>query len=387
MSPTPSVTFTFSASPSSTPTPSPTPTRTPTRSVPPTAAVDRCATPGVICTVAGNGNSLFDGDGKPATETSLYFPFSITFDAQGRPLILDWNNLRLRRINADGRIQTIMGNDTEAFPVEGALAKDTSLHHSSDLCFDGAGRMYLAGHHIPIVFRVDLDQSVRTIAGTQTVGYSGDGGPALQAQMGVPYGIVARDDGSFLVSDSQFHVVRSVDAGGTIRTMAGTGTAGFSGDLGPASLAQLHEPRRLRLASDGSLYVCDSGNHVIRRIATDGIITTIAGIGAALGYDGDGGLATEAHLDTPTDLRLAPNGDMYIADSGNNVIRRIDAEGIISTVVGTGDPGFRGDTRDASFAQMRSPYGITLADDGSLWIADTFNHRIRRIAGFLGLAR
>lgn len=341
----------------------------------------------MICTVAGNGSSLFDGDGKLASETSLYFPFSVTFDPQGQPLILDWNNLRLRRINADRRIETIMGNDTEAFPIEGALAKDTSLHHSSDLCFDGAGRMYLAGHHIPIVFRVGLDQRVHTIAGTQTVGYSGDGGPALQAQLGVPYGVVARDDGSFLVSDSQFHVVRSVDGDGMIRTLAGTGTAGFSGDHGPASLAQLHEPRRMRLAADGSLYICDTSNHAIRRIGADGVITTIAGIGTVAGYDGDGGLATAALLDSPSDLRLAPNGDMYIADSGNNVIRRIDPDGIISTVVGTGDPGFRGDTRDASFAQMRSPYGITLAPDGSLWIADTFNHRIRRVAGFLELSR
>jgi len=347
--------------------------------------MSRCEIPGVICTVAGNGSSLFDGDGKAATDTALYFPFSVIFDPRGHPLILDWNNLRLRRINPDGRIETIMGNDSEAYPVNGALAKDTSLHHTSDVCFDSVGQGYLAGHHIPIVFRVGVDGRVATIAGTERVGYAGDGGPALQAEMGIPFGIVALDDGSYYVSDSQFHVIRFVDTAGIIHTVAGTGIAGYSGEGGLAVAAPLHEPRRMQRRGDGSLYFCDTGNHVVRRIRPDGTIEAIAGNGASPGYDGDGGLATAAHLDMPTDLRFAPNGDLYIADSGNNVIRRVDGDGVISTVVGSGEPGFRGDNGDARFAELRSPYGITFAPDGTLWITDTFNHRVRRVAAFLSL--
>lgn len=347
--------------------------------------MNRCELPGVICTVAGTGSSFFDGDGKPAAETSLYFPFTVIFDAQLHPLILDWNNLRLRRINADGRVETIMGNDVEAAPVEGALAKDTSLHHTSDAGFDSAGQLYLAGNHAPIVFRVGVDDRVHTIAGDGTVGYAGDEGPALHAQMGIPFGVLALDDGSYYVSDTQFHVIRYVDPTGTIHTVAGTGTAGYAGDGGAAIDAQLNEPRRMRRGADGGLYFCDASNHVVRRIGVDGFIQTIAGSGATAGYDGDGGPAVAALLDTPSDLRFAANGDLYVADSGNNIIRRVDTGGIISTVVGSGDAGFRGDGRDARFAQLRSPYGITLARDGSLWVADTFNHRIRRVAGFLSL--
>lgn len=347
--------------------------------------MNRCETPGIICTVAGNGESGFNGDGKPAKETSLYFPFAVLFDAEANPLVLDWNNLRLRRINPDGRIETIMGNFIEAFPVEGALAKDTSLHHTSDIAFDSAGQMYLAGHHIPIIFRVGLDDRVHTIAGTEVVGNDGDEGPALMARLGIPFGVLPLDDGSFYFSDAEFHVIRFVDAAGIIHRFAGSGVGGYSGDGGPATEARLLEPRRMRWGSDGGLYFCDAGNHVVRRVGSDGVIQTIAGTGTVSGYDGDGGLATGALLDTPADLRFAPNGDLYVADSGNNVIRRIDSQGIISTVVGTGDAEFRGDGRNATFANMRSPLGITLAPDGSLWIADTFNQRVRRVAGFLSL--
>jgi len=331
--------------------------------------------------MAGTGLSLFNGDGRQAVDTSLYFPYRVLFDELQRPLILDWNNLRLRRINQDGRVETIMGNDFEEFPEEGARPQDTSLHHTSDAVYDASGRLYLAGHHIPIVFRVDLDDRVRTIAGNGEVGNDGDGGAARQARLGTPWGVLPLDDGSFYVSDNENHVVRFVDAMGIIHTVAGTGQPGYAGDGGPAVVAQLNRPRFLKRGADGSIYLCDGDNHVVRRIDPQGMIHTVAGTGVP-GYSGDGGPAVAARFDTPSDLEIARSGDLYIADSGNNVIRRVDRDGTVTTVIGSGAANFSGDNGSARFAAMRFPVGLTLAPDGSLWIVDTFNHRIRRVAGF-----
>jgi sugar lactone lactonase YvrE len=326
--------------------------------------------------------SIFDGDGRPALETSFYFPIDLVFDGEGRPLIIDWNNLRVRRIDADGTVRTVMGTGFEDFPSDGALAVDTPLHHASDIEFDEQGRLYVAGDHVPVVFRVDVDQRVFTVAGGADYGYSGDGGPALQAELSTPFGVLPDAAGGFYVSDTDAHVVRYVDAEGVIHTAAGTGTRGYAGDGGPATAAQLAGPSRLRFGPDGALYFCETKNHVVRRLKADGTIDTVAGSGER-GYTGDGGPATAATFNGPYDLRFAPDGDLYVADTGNNVIRRVDAAGIVTTVVGSGEPDFSGDGGPAARAALRRPSSLIFALDGSLWICDTSNHRVRRIAGFL----
>ncbi len=364
-------------------TATPTPTATATSTPPPTATPTvGCETPGVICTVAGTGMSVFDGDGRPALQTSFYFPLGVCFDPSDQPLIVDWNNLRIRRINADGTIQTTMGKDYEDFPTDGALAIDTPLHHASDIAFDNAGNLYVAGNHVPVVFRVGTDNRVHTVAGTTDVGYDGDGGPALQATLNTPFAVLPTNDGGFYVSDAEAHVLRYVDSAGIIRTVAGTGTEGYSGDGGPAVAAQLNGPTHMRLDAQGNLYFCDTENHVIRRVDTGGTITTVAGTGEP-GYTGDGGPAEQAKFSTPFDLRFTPDGTLYVADTGNNAIRRIDLAGIVTTVVGTGIRGFAGDGAAARLAQLNRPSGITFAADGALWIADTYNQRVRRVAAFL----
>lgn len=341
-----------------------------------------CDEPGVICTVAGTGQSAFAGDGRSALDTSFYFPLDVAFNADGRALILDYNNLRLRRINEDGTIQTIMGLDFEDAPVEGALAVETPLHHASDVELDGVGNIYVAGNHAPVVFRVGLDERVSLIAGTGEAGNDGDGGPARAARLTTPFGVVPTTDGGFYVADVDAHVVRLVDSDGVISTVAGDGTAGYSGDGGPGTLAQLKQPTRLRLDDQGALYIADTGNHVIRRLDTDGVITTFAGTREA-GYSGDDGPAIEARLQSPYDLRFAPDGSLYVADADNDVIRRIDADGVVTTVVGTGVAGFSGDEGSAAACQLNRPSGINFDADGSLWIADTYNHRVRRVSHFL----
>jgi streptogramin lyase len=191
-------------------------------------------------------------------------------------------------------------------------------------------------------------------------------------------------DGGLYISDAEAHVVRHVDPSGIITTAAGTGERGYSGDGRPGNEAALNGPTRLRLDDAGNLYICDTENHVIRRLARDGIITTFAGTGA-LGYSGDDGPAGAAQLHTPYDVRFSPAGDLYVADTGNNVIRRITPDGIITTVVGTGGPGFAGDGGDARACQLDRPSSVTFDPEGAMWISDTFNQRVRRIADFLSV--
>ncbi len=335
--------------------------------------------------MAGTGQSLFDGDGKPALETSFYYPLDIEFDRIGRTLILDFNNLRVRRIDDDGTIATIMGMDFEAAAIDGALASETPLHHASDIEMDAEGRLYVAGDHVPIVFLVDLDDRVRIIAGSGEFGNEGDGGPALQATMVAPFGVLPDNRGGFYVSDQEAHVVRYIDADRTIHTVAGNGTRGYSGDGGPGNEAQLNSPTRMAIDDQGRLYICDTENNAVRRVNTDGTIQTFAGTGT-LGYSGDGGPAEQAELDSPFDLRFAPDGALYLADTGNNVIRRIGADGTIETVVGMGPPGFNGDFGPAAACLLDRPSGINFSADGAMWIADAYNHRVRRVTSYLDTA-
>lgn len=376
----------ITATPTTTPTTTPTaPLTTPTA----TATVLNCEVDGVICTAAGTGRAEFGPDGLPALETSLYFPIDITFDRDARPLIMDYNNLVLRRLNDDGTLTIVMGIPfIEAFPEEGALAKDTPLHHASDFEFDASGRMYVAGDHVPVVFRVDTDDRVFTVAGTETVGHSGDGGPALAAELGVPFGVVPDAAGGFYISDTQEHVVRYVNAQGIINTVAGSRTTegaaspGYSGDGGLGTSAQLNGPGHLQIGPDQALYFCETRNHVIRRLHSDGTIDTVAGTGER-GYTGEDVPARQAKLDSPRDLRFAPNGDLYIADANNHVIRRVDANGLITTVVGDGTQGFEGDGGPAAAALLYRPSGVNFDAAGSMWIADYSNHRVRRVWHFL----
>jgi hypothetical protein len=382
--PTPSPTPTLTRPVTLTPTPTPTSNVIGTATQPPPTLSASCQQTGVICTVAGTGKQQFDGDGHPALLTSFYFPFEVIFDAQNDPLVLDWNNLRVRRIDPAGTIETILGTGFEAFPVDGGLGVDTPLHHASDIKFDTLGRLYVAGDHVPVVFRMGTDNRVFTIAGTTDFGNTGDGGPALQATFTTPFGVLPMADGSFYVADIDANVVRYVNHDGVINTVAGTGSPGYSGDDGPGPAARLAGPGRMAADADGNIYWCETKNHVIRRLAPGGTIGTFAGVGTR-GYSGDDGPAIQAQFDTPYDLAFAPNGDLYVADSGNHAIRRIDHNGTITTVVGDGTGGFGGDGGMARSAELNRPSGVSFDVNGSMWIADTFNERVRRVWKFLDL--
>lgn len=221
---------------------------------------------------------------------------------------------------------------------------------------------------------------IRTIAGTNQRGYSGDGGPASSASFDQPRAAAIGSDGTVYIADTFNHRVRRVGPGGDVETLAGTGQAAFSGDGGPAGTATLHWPHGVAVDPAGSsLYIADSANHRVRKIDLgSGVITTVAG-GAGSGFAGDGGQATAAILQDPKAVYAAPSGDLYIADSGNERVRRVDRSGIITTIAGTGVAGFSGDGGPATTAQFDGPRSLAGDSAGNIYVADDNNHRIRRI--------
>lgn len=216
-----------------------------------------------------------------------------------------------------------------------------------------------------------------TVAGTGTAGFSGDGGPAGSATLNLPVAVLAHPAGGYLVADQVNHRVRRVAADGTISTLAGTGVAGFAGDGGPATSAQLNAPSGVAVAADGSVLIADANNNRVRRVAPTGTITTVAGGGGALG---DGGPATSAQLLFPFDIAVQPDGGYLVVSTDQHRIRRVSPGGIISTVAGSGAQGFAGDGGAATAAQLNKPSGVALTGDGGFLIADTQNHRVRKVA-------
>ncbi|MEK6675021.1 MAG: NHL repeat-containing protein, partial [Planctomycetota bacterium] len=243
--------------------------------------------------------------------------------------------------------------------------------------------------HNSKVKRLDLTTGlIENLAGTGARSFGGDGGPANMAILDLPSSVAVDSSSNIIVSDQANYRIRLIDPEGTIITICGDGTPGYIGDGGPAEMAQLNSPKgqsaqpagRIDLDSTDRIYIADTGNHVIRRIERDGTINTLAGnaiLGA--GYSGDGGPATAAQLNTPSDIEVAPDGSIYIADTSNNVIRKVSPDGIITTVAGTGELGYGGDGGPADEAKLNRPYGVALSPQGDLLIADTHNHRIRKI--------
>ena len=243
--------------------------------------------------------------------------------------------------------------------------------------------LYFSDETFGVVRRVEFATGViTTVAGNGVNGFGGDGGPAIEASLDGPLGVAVDGQGNVFISDTRNHRVRRVDATtGIIDTVAGDGTAGLSGDGGPAVQSQVSSPAGLALDADGILYVADSGNHVVRRIVlATGVITTVAGSGED-GSGGDGGPAFAAQLSSPQGVAVDGLGHLLIADTGNHRIRRVDAtSGVIDTVAGAGAPGFGGDGGLATEAQLNNPVGLGLDERGRVYVADAGNARVRRMS-------
>lgn len=295
---------------------------------------------GRLVVVAGTGESGFSGEGGQGAKAQLHAPHDLAFDAEGNLLIADTGNQRIRRINRQGIITTIAGNGQAELAGDGAAATAASLNNPQGIAVDAEGRLLIADTYNHVVRRIDRSGIITTIAGT-VPGFGGDGGAATKAQINLTMAVAAKfsgsPDGSVFISDAANSRIRQVAPDGRIQTIAGFGPAqdtyggGFAGDGGPAAKAKLFSATDLKFDAAGNLFICDSGNHRIR-VIRNGVITTIAGSGR-LGSGGDGGEATKAELNTPQKIALAKDGSIFIADRANHRIRKVDARGIISTIM------------------------------------------------------
>ncbi len=336
----------------------------------------RMVTGGTITTVAGSGGCCFSGDGGPATSASLYDPEGVAIDSAGNLYIADTINNRVRRVSG-GTIATIAGNGVYRYSGDGGPAVNAALNQPDGVAPDSAGNLFIADYENNRIRKVS-GGTITTVAGIGAMGFSGDGGPAASALLYIPKGVATDSAGNLYIADTGNLRIRKV-TGGTITTVAGGGPGfPFSGDGGPATNASLNIPYGVAVDSAGNLYIADTGNNRIRKV-TGGTITTVAGNGNA-SFSGDGGPATSASLNVPYGVAVDSAGNLYIADFQNNRIRKVSG-GTITTVAGNGVVGFSGDGEPATSALLNYPEGVAVDSAGDLYIADSGNNRIRKVSG------
>ncbi len=269
---------------------------------------------------------------------------------------------------------------TGGYTGDNGYAVSAELNSSTGVTFDGAGNVYIADRGNNAVRKINTLGIITTIAGSSTAGYTGDNGPAIDATLNAPYSVAVDGSGNVFIADGGNNVIRKINTAGTIITYAGNGTAGYSGDGFAASTAQLTRPEGISLDNSGNLYIADAGNHAIREVSSSGVVIyTVAGTGSS-GYSGDGGPAYLAQLNTPAAVATDIYGNLYIADRNNNAIRKItNSTGNISTIAGNGAVGFVGDNGPAAAAQLHSPAGVSIYGFGNIYISDQGNNVIRKI--------
>jgi len=309
-------------------------------------------------------------------------PNGLVVDAAGALYISDLGTHRVLKLDGRGVLIPVAGTGAAGFNGDSIPATKARLNAPHDLAFDASGNLLIADTYNHRVRRIDRQGRISTVAGIGRDGHTGDGGPAVKAALNNPQGIAVGRDGSLYIADTFNHVVRRVDPQGTITTFIGT-EAGLSGDGGPAARAQISLPVAVAPAPDGSVYLSDSGNNRIRRVTPSGVMETVLGTGpgtgtAGAGFAGDGGPVGKAKIFAPADLKLSAAGDLFLSDTGNHRVRRI-SNGLIATIAGSGPGGFGGDGGSALAAALNSPQKLALAPDGSIYLADRANHRVRRI--------
>jgi uncharacterized protein (TIGR03437 family) len=327
-----------------------------------------------ITTVAGGGLPVR----VPGTSARLA-PQAVALDRAGNVFFTNEDTV-LRLDATTGTLTLVAGNGTYGFSGDNGLATSAQLRSPQGLAVDSAGNLYIADTGNQCIRKV-TNGVITTVAGNGTYGFSGDNGPAASAELGTPYGVAVDSAGSLYIADTNNNRIRKV-ANGAIATVAGNGTYGFGGDNGAATGAQLRSPQGLAVDSAGNLYIADAGNQRIRKVS-GGTITTVAGNGSVSGgtsnFSGDGGPATGAQLWNPLAMAVDPAGSLYIADTGNQRVRKVSG-GVITTVAGNGTYGFTGDNGPATSAELWTPDGLAVDSAGNLYIADTGNDRIRKVS-------
>lgn len=340
---------------------------------------------GIITTLAGGGAPADGlGDGALATDARLNEPVGLGLDSAGNLFIADRENHRIRRVDIQtGVITTVAGDGVEAFSGDGGPASAASLAGPTGLDFDREGNLLVADSRNSRVRRIDASSwIIETVAGNGDFNFAGDGGPAVDAVLDDPRGIVADAAGNLVIADSGNNRVRKVDGRtGIITTLAGNGEISVLNDNGPATTANLTFPEAVAFDAQGNLLIADNGNFRVRRVDMDQVITTFAGGGSPADSLGDGGPATEAEFCTLYGIAADDQGNLFVADGFDHLVRRIDAQTqIITSVAGTPkQEGFSGDGGPATSAMLNQPRGVAVDGDGNLYIADSANHRIRKV--------
>jgi sugar lactone lactonase YvrE len=340
-----------------------------------------------ITTIAGNGTHRFSPDGSVAATSSLALAtdslVNIVLDPEGNLVFSEGNAARVRRIlKTTGALETLAGNGRASFAGDGGPATSAALKSPSEVAFDWDGNLYIADSANYVLRRVDAKTKIiTTIAGIRKNRFTGDG-PALESALARPGGLTFDRDGRLVIADTMNARIRRLDlTTGRIETLAGSGDMVFSGP-GPAletGMAWVNAPRFDRA---GNIFFCDTGNNRILRLdAKTGRVEVAAGSGLTR-YKGDGGPALAAEMNQPASLAVDAAGNVFIADTQNHAIRRLDAKtGVLTTIAGDGEPGFAGDGGPAAKARLNFPAGLGLDGKGNLYVVDSVNARIRKIEG------
>ncbi len=328
----------------------------------------------------------FSGDGGPATAAGLYSPCLATIDPSGNMYIADASNNVIRVVNhSTGDINTIAGNHAfgGGYSGNGGPATSAELNGPQGIVLDASGNIYIADTYNNVIRKVNTSGTISTFAGNHVIGYSGDGGAAISAELNNPTDVAFDVAGNVYIADHGNNVIREVNSvSGDISTVVGNSKSGYFGDGGPATAAELNLPVSVTFSHSGNMYITDYNNNLVREVS-NGTITTVAGNHSkGFGYSGDGGSATSAQLYYPSGIVVDAIGNVFISDLANSVVRKVNTSGTISTVAGnnTEGSGYSGDGAPATAAELSTPLGLSLDNAGDLFIADGDNNVIRKVS-------
>ena len=342
-----------------------------------------------ISTIAGTGTAGFTGDTHAATSAEINTPYGVAADAAGNIYFTDYNNNRIRRIDGTtGIITTIAGTGSTYFSGDGGPATAANIQTPRGITLDLYGNVIFSDYGNNRIRKINMTTGIITTLTGGATGFSGDGGPATAASTNYPWAVATDEAGNVYFSDYLNCRIRKINSAGIISTIAGTGICFYSGDGGPATAAKVQYPTGLAVDGGGNIYIADNGNNRVRKINSSGIISTLAG-SPTYGFTGDGGPSTAARLRLPTGLALDDAGNLYITDADNNRIRKINTSGIITTIAGngtgagSGSGAYSGDGGPATAAELNEPSGIAVITGlGKVIFSDNMNNRVRVIDYF-----